>query len=74
MIRCRIKLILAQREHVGERPIYLSELAEMAGLPASTVSRLANDKGKRFDRNTLDAVCQALGVGIGDILVYTPDS
>ena len=73
MIKCRLKIILAQRAFDGCPPTNLTELAEMTGLNRSALTNMANNKTTRYDANTLDALCRLLDVQVGDILVYLSD-
>jgi DNA-binding Xre family transcriptional regulator len=74
MIECRLKVILAQRDVENRPPWNLTDLAKAADLSWSTVSNLANNKTSRYDAHVLDGICRVLNVGVGDLLVYIPDS
>ena len=73
MIKCRLKVILAQRDMENRPPWNLTDLAQTTGLSWSTISNLANNKTTRYDAHVLDAICRVLGLGVGDLLVYIPD-
>ncbi|MGX9136171.1 helix-turn-helix domain-containing protein [Rummeliibacillus sp. JY-2-4R] len=62
-VKSNLKAILDRRE------ISIRECARMADLPVETVRRLYNDETKQYQRDSLGALCEALNVGIGDILV-----
>jgi len=64
MIESRLSRLL------GERRMKLSELAKLSGVSYQTLWKLYHDKTERADYATLNAICRALGVGVGDILEY----
>ena len=64
MIESRLSRLL------GERRMKLSELARLSGVSYQTLWKLYHDKTERADFETLNAICRALGVGVGDILEY----
>ena len=59
---------------LGERRINLSELQRQTGLHYTSLHALYHDKAKRVDLATLDAICSALGVGVGELLEHVPGS
>ncbi len=73
LIKCRLAVILAQREFENRSPYTITDLAEASGVHRDTISRWARHKAYRFDGHVLDALCRVLDVGVGDILVYVPD-
>lgn len=50
-----------------------TELAHLAGLTKSQVSRLFQEKTTGINWRTLDRLCAALDCKVGDILEYVPD-
>jgi putative transcriptional regulator len=58
---------------LSERHLSIAELARRAGLAYSVVHPIAAGKAQRYDVDTLDAICSALGVAVGDILEHVPD-
>lgn len=58
---------------MGEQRITRHALAQLSGVNYSTLHALYYDRVDRFDRKTLDRLCRALGVGVGDVLEYVPD-
>lgn len=60
-------------ELLGQRRMKVSELAQLSGVSYQTLWRLYHDKTERVDFATLNAICAALNVEVGDILKYTPD-
>jgi putative transcriptional regulator len=67
MIRCRLSTLC------GERRVSVAEVARATGIARNTVLALYHDKPARFDRDTLDGLCRYFGVGVGELLIYTPD-
>jgi putative transcriptional regulator len=67
VIESRLNLLLA------ERRMKISDLARLSGVSYQTLWRLYHDTTERADFATLNAICSALGVEVGDILRYTPD-
>lgn len=64
MIRCNLSKIL------GERRIHILELQRQTGVSYTTLSNLYHEKTTRIDFNTIDAICKALGIQVGDLLEY----
>jgi len=58
---------------LGARRLTMQEVARRAGLSYTTVHDLYHDRAKRLDLETLDKLCAALGVGVGDLFEYQPD-
>jgi putative transcriptional regulator len=58
---------------LGERRMSVMELKRQTGLSYVTVHNLYSGKSNRVDFDTLDKLCRALGVGVGDILEYQPE-
>ncbi len=55
---------------LGERRMSVSELQRRTGLAYTTLHSLYHGRTDRIDLDTLDRICRALGVGVGDILEY----
>ncbi len=55
---------------LGERRMSISELERQTGIPYTSLHALYHGTSKRVDLATLDKLCRALGVGVGDILEY----
>lgn len=62
-IRNRLSAIM------GEQRVSQSELQRRTGLHYTTITDLYHDRAKRIDLETLDRLCDALGVDVGEILV-----
>lgn len=65
MIQMTVADVLARKGWTAYR------LAKEAGLTVPVAYRLAGGKMERLDLGTLDAVCTALGVQPGELLVWT---
>ncbi len=48
-------------------------LARVTGLHRTTIHQLYSDAWQRVDRTTLDRICEALQVGIGELLVWVEE-
>jgi putative transcriptional regulator len=68
MIRCKLSRIL------GERRMHILELKRQTGLSYTTLSSLYHEKTSRIDFNTIDAICRALGVQVGDLFEYVEET
>jgi len=55
---------------LGERRMSISELERQTGIPYTSLHALYHGTSKRVDLATLDKLCRALGVSVGDILEY----
>jgi putative transcriptional regulator len=55
---------------LGERRMTMRELGRRSGLAISTIHRLYHDQTDRLDLETLDRLCDVLGVGVGDIFEH----
>jgi putative transcriptional regulator len=64
MIENRLSRIL------GERRMSIAELERQTGVPYTSLFELYHGRAKRVDIKTLDRICKALGVSVGDILEY----
>lgn len=49
-------------------------LGERLGLSPTTISHWKNGKIRGADFDTLEAICDFFGVGVGDLLVYIPEN
>jgi putative transcriptional regulator len=57
---------------LGERRMSMSELQRRSGVSYVSLFRLYHGKATRYDGETLDKLCAALGVGVGELLEYAP--
>lgn len=67
MIRCNLKVLLAQRD------ISVAKLQADTGLTKAQVYLLYSNEAKRVDLDTLEKICTYLCVGIEDVLEIIPD-
>lgn len=67
MIRCNLKVLLAQRD------ISTTKLQADTGLSKAQVYLLYSNDVKRVDLDTLETICRYLNVGIADVLELVPD-
>jgi putative transcriptional regulator len=58
---------------LGDRRMSIAELQRQTGLSYVTLWNLYQGKSTRVDFETLNKICRALDVQIGDILEYAPD-
>ncbi|HBG48393.1 MAG TPA: hypothetical protein DDW90_02575 [Cyanobacteria bacterium UBA9971] len=58
---------------LGERRIKMSELIELTGLGRSTVERVYYDKGENISYTTINKICNALEISVGELLEHIPD-
>jgi len=72
VIRCRLRYLLAEKAETERRKkaYTIREVAEITGLSTNVVNRYMNDSFDRIDKSTLDAFCQFLDCGVGDLLQY----
>jgi putative transcriptional regulator len=66
----RFKILLAQKEIKGKKSISYDEIKEKTGIAASTISACANNKTKRYDADTIAALCDFFECEVGDLIVY----
>ncbi|WP_127794326.1 helix-turn-helix transcriptional regulator [Agromyces sp. LHK192] len=62
-IHCRLDELLA------ERGMTLARLSELVGVTVVNLSVLKNDRARAIRFSTLQAICDALGCEVGDLLV-----
>lgn len=67
MIRCNLKVLLAQRD------ISVARLQADTGLTKAQVYLLYSNDVKRVDLDTLETICRYLNVGIADVLELVSD-
>ncbi len=64
MVTCRLPVLLA------ERRMNRVELAKNANVSINTLRPLFKDTWKGVQRNTIEAICKALSVQVGDLFQY----
>src|SRR2546422_9425165 len=61
------------RDLLEKRRMAQTELQARSGLGYSTINALYHGKTERVEFATLDALCEVLDCGVGEILEYVPD-
>jgi putative transcriptional regulator len=64
-IHCRLDELLAERE------MTLTRLSELVGVSIVNLSVLKNDRARAIRFSTLQAICEALGCEVGELLTIT---
>ena len=54
---------------LAERKLKVADLVRSTGINKSTLHKLYNDESVRIDFETIDKICIALDVGVGDLLI-----
>ena len=54
---------------LAERKLKVADLVRSTGINKSTLHKLYNDESVRIDFETIDKICLALDVEVGDLLV-----
>jgi DNA-binding Xre family transcriptional regulator len=73
MISSRLRWLILEKMEKDHTRITYHAIQEAVGVPASTISRLANNKIDRFDAHTVSKLCGYFECGVGDLLQYSPD-
>ena len=55
---------------LAERKLKVADLVRSTGINKSTLHKLYNDESVRIDFETIDKICIALDVGVGDLLIF----
>ena len=58
---------------LGEKRIKMSELQKMTGLSKRTVFRLYHNQTNNISFNTINKICNALEISVGDLFEHIPD-
>ncbi|GIK38051.1 MAG: DNA-binding protein [Chloroflexota bacterium] len=72
-IRCKLKLLIAQKEVAEGRRITYRVIFKETGIAESSLSALANNEVTLYAASTLNRLCTYFGCKIGDLLEYIPD-
>jgi putative transcriptional regulator len=64
-IHCRLDELLSERE------MTLTRLSELVGVSIVNLSVLKNDRARAIRFSTLQAICEALGCEVGELLTIT---
>ncbi len=65
MIKSNLAVLLA------ERKMRVADLVKETGINKSTLYKLYNDGSVRIDFETIDKICTALKISVGDLLIST---
>ena len=57
---------------MADRKMSLNELSERVGIANVNLSKIKTGKVSAIRFSTLEAICEALGCQLGDILEYSP--
>jgi putative transcriptional regulator len=55
---------------LAERKLKVADLVRSTGINKSTLHKLYNDESVRIDFETIDKICIALDVEVGDLLIF----
>ena len=66
MLINRLAILLAERQMSGAR------LATDTGIAQSTISKITSNKSKQVDYETVNKICNALGITANDFFDYSP--
>jgi len=55
---------------LAERKLKVADLVRSTWINKSTLHKLYNDESVRIDFETIDKICIALDVGVGDLLIF----
>ena len=66
----RFKILLAEKEIAEGRKIPYDEIKEVTGIASSTLSAWATNSVRRYDADTIAALCDFLQCELGNLLVY----
>lgn len=72
VVRNRIKVLHAQKEHRLGRNIFLHELEADTGILKATWSNLMNNKTTMYHVDTIAAICDYYDCTPGDLFEYLP--
>ena len=67
MILCNLPVLLA------ERRMKVADLIRTTGISKSTMHKIYNEQTSRIDFETMDKICEALDIGVGDFFTYVPN-
>lgn len=72
-IQNRLKILLAEKELRESRKLTYRTVAKETGLAIDTLTAYMTQRVNRFDRSTLETLCEYLSCNVGDLLSYSPD-
>ena len=51
----------------------VADLIRITGISKSTMHKIYNEQTSRIDFETMDKICEALDIGVGDLFTYVPN-
>jgi putative transcriptional regulator len=72
-IQNRLKILLAEKELREARKLTYRTVAKETGLAIDTLTAYMTQRVNRFDKSTLETLCNYLSCDIGDLLKFSPD-
>jgi putative transcriptional regulator len=72
-IQNRLKILLAEKELRENRKLTYRTVAAETGLAIDTLTAYMTQRVNRFDKSTLETLCEYLSCDVGDLLSYTKD-
>ena len=67
MIVCNLPVLLA------ERRMKVADLIRLTSISKSTMHKIYNEQTSRIDFETMDKICEALEIGVGDLFTHVPN-
>ena len=72
-IQNRLKVLLAEKELRENRKLTYRTVAKETGLAIGTLTAYMTQNVNRFDKSTLEVLCEYLSCDVGDLLKYSND-
>ena len=72
-IQNRLKVLLAEKELREDRKLTYRLVAQETGLAIGTLTEYMTQRVRRFDKSTLETLCEYLACDVGDLLKYSPE-
>jgi putative transcriptional regulator len=72
-IQNRLKVLLAEKELRENRKLTYRTVAKETGLAIGTLTAYMTQNVNRFDKSTLETLCEYLSCDVGDLLSYSAD-
>lgn len=67
MLRNRLKILLAERE------LKVKDVSKAIGISATTLSHMSNNRSANVSNNSLDKLCNYLGITPAEFWEFKPD-
>ena len=58
---------------LAERRLKVADAVRATGISKTTLHKIYNDQSSRIDFETIDKLCEYLGVGVGDVFEYVDE-